>query len=126
MFQHLICRLTSEQSVPLSPTCRQTLCRLCVHFSYVNVCFGFTHQGSRLNNTNSIWEKETLHNNDSELIKDLRSDQANLPKQGPVDFTMADSQQRLSGMKNMTTPDPDTICTYWLKKLNSLPDDLAS
>ena len=61
----------------------------------------------------SIWEKEASHNTRAQWLVDLRADHSNLPEQDPVTITMADIQERVSGMKSWTAPGPDMIHTYW-------------
>ncbi|XP_055364306.1 uncharacterized protein LOC129604011 [Betta splendens] len=67
-----------------------------------------------------IWEREASHNSDAQWLVDLREDHSNLPEQNAVTITVADIQQRVSGMKNWTAPGPDMIHTYWLKKLTAI------
>uniref|UniRef100_A0A3B3HW39 Reverse transcriptase domain-containing protein n=1 Tax=Oryzias latipes TaxID=8090 RepID=A0A3B3HW39_ORYLA len=74
----------------------------------------------------SIWEKETAHNSNAQWLVSLREEHSNLPEQNPVTITVADIQERVSGMKNWTAPGPDMIHAYWLKKLTALHERLAA
>ncbi|XP_016529213.1 uncharacterized protein LOC107836747 [Poecilia formosa] len=46
-----------------------------------------------------IWEREASHNSNAQWLTSLREDHSNLPEQAPVTITVADVQERVSGMK---------------------------
>ncbi|KAK7877340.1 hypothetical protein WMY93_031944 [Mugilogobius chulae] len=50
----------------------------------------------------SIWEREASHNSDAQWLMDLRKDHSNLPEQNPVTTTVADIQERVSGLNPLS------------------------
>ena len=52
----------------------------------------------------SIREKEASHMTNAQWLVDIRADHRNFPEQEPVTITVADIQERVSGMKSWTAP----------------------
>ena len=73
-----------------------------------------------------IWEKESSHYIHAQCPVDLREDHSHLPEQDPVNITMVDIQERVSGGKSWKASGPDMIHSYWLKKLTALHECLAA
>ena len=59
-------------------------------------------------------ERGITYNSNAEWLMDLNEDHSNLPEQDPVNITMADNQDIVSGMKSWTAQGPDMIQNYWV------------
>ena len=72
-----------------------------------------------------IWGNEKLHNTNAEWLNDLREEQQGEQQENIV-ITENLIRQQCKKLPNWKAPGPDGVQGYWIKKLTSLHDKIAS
>ena len=73
----------------------------------------------------SIWEEEKHHNVNAEWIRQLESDNQNIPEQIWSDISIEETKTAITKSKNWKSPGNDRIANFWLKHLTVLHEDLT-
>ena len=72
----------------------------------------------------NIWDNEKEHERNAEWLRELRAEKDNM-KQNDINITTEMIKEQVKKIPNQTSPGPDGVQGYWLKKLTALHERIA-